>query len=691
MTSSYEPTQDPQEPEQSTAIETPYLVRHKWLPESHRQPASLPAPAIVPAHIIRPVSTSQPGAPSTPEQHDKLRLKSFASNSTGFLSPAQQPVASSTQKAREPEIENGNIILYRGANFYVRTTNRRGQRSHPLRRRTGQTELLPKVAPEQEQRIAASATRIMPSVEPINPIKAKKIPLPAWAEAIVVIIGLITAFVAHAFNAFNYPQYGLDEGTYMSSAWAILHGKISPYPYGYGHPPLAWIQIATWVQMTGGLFTFGNAMNTGRVLMLFYAAGSSLLVYLIFRRLHGSRSGALLAMVIFSLSPLCITFQRQILLDNVATFWLLLSLYFLVAGNSRLLYIVLSGLSFGIALLSKEVLLLFFPAMIYAVWLHSTRFQRKFALVAFIYSVIAMGSSFVLMAILKGELLPTGVLPWDHHQHLNLFSTYIGQIQRSQDQGNVRVAWNAWIGQDYFLILCSIAAILFNLVAGWWNRKLLLLSLLSISFSLLFLRNGVTFPFYIIPLLPLSALNIAAAVTVTTRLLGRIMRFELVQVALIFIFIACTILYDGQHSKTIFTANYTSPQVKALAWVRNHVPHNAVIVINSYFFTDLHEEGGAGVGDGALYPYAHVYWNAAFDPEIHDTLLKNDWNRIDYIVTDNLMVNDIKHLHGGMELVNTALQNASLVADFRPDPSDNQDAIQIYQINHIQTTPLVGT
>jgi len=121
------------------------------------------------------------------------------------------------------------------------------------------------------------------------------------------------------------------------------------------------------------------------------------------------------------------------------------------------------------------------------------------------------------------------------------------------------------------------------------------------------------------------------------------------------------------------------------------VPHSDVIVINSYLFTDLHEEGGAGVGDGALYPYAHVYWNAAFDPEIHDTLLKNDWNRIDYIVTDNLMVNDIKHLHGGMELVNTALQNASLVADFRPDPSDNQDAIQIYQINHIQTTPLVGT
>jgi 4-amino-4-deoxy-L-arabinose transferase-like glycosyltransferase len=627
------------------------------------------------------------------EHQGQLRLKSFASSGVDHPPTTSQPTISGVQKAREPEIENGHIILHRSPNFYVRTTNRRGQRSHPLRRRTGNTTLLPKVTPEQEQRIATSKTRMMPQIESINPIKAKAFSLlllPAWLEAIVVAIGLIAAFVAHAFNIFNYPQYELDEGTYMSAAWAVLHGNIWPYPYGYGHPPLAWIQIAAWVQLTGGLFTFGNAINTGRVLMTFYAVGSSLLVYLIFRRLFGSRSGALFAMVIFSLSPLCITYQRQVLLDNVATFWLLLSLLFLVVGNSRLLFIVLSAISFGIALLSKEVLLLFFPAMIYAVWLHTTRFQRKFALVAFTYSVIAIGSSFVLMAFLRGELLPTGILPWDHHPHLNLFSTYIGQIQRGQNQGNMSVAWNAWTGLDSYLVMLSLAAMLFNLVAGWWNRKLLLLALLSISFSLLFLRNGVTFPFYIIPLLPLGAMNIAAMITVSARWIGKLMRFELLQAALIFLFIAGAIVYDAQISNTIYTTNLTSPQTKALAWIRNNVPHNAVVVINSYFFTDLHEEGGAGVGDGAIYPYAHVYWNVGFDPEIHDKLLRNDWNRIDYIVTDELMLRDIEHLHGGMDLVNAALQNASLVANFWPNTLDHYEAIQIYQVNHIHTTPIVG-
>ena len=92
---------------------------------------------------------------------------------------------------------------------------------------------------------------------------------------------------------FNFPRYELDEGTYISNAWAITQGLISPYPYGYGHPPLAWMQIAAWMQLTGGPFTFGNALNSGRVFMLFYAVGSALLVYLIVRRWSGSRSAAL--------------------------------------------------------------------------------------------------------------------------------------------------------------------------------------------------------------------------------------------------------------------------------------------------------------------------------------------------------------------------------------------------------------
>src|SRR5439155_21960542 len=151
-------------------------------------------------------------------------------------------------------------------------------------------------------------------------------------------------------------------------------------------------------------------------------------------------------------------------LDNIGTFWLLLSLYLLVISNSRLLYIVLAATCFGIALLSKEVFVLFIPVMIYALWLHTTRFQRKFALVAFTYTIISIGSEFVLMAVLKGELFPAGMFPWDHHPHLSMFDTLLQQAHRSQSEGSFAVSWAEWTGNDFLLIAFAVGASLMNLI-----------------------------------------------------------------------------------------------------------------------------------------------------------------------------------------------------------------------------------
>ena len=601
------------------------------------------------------------------------------------------------------EIKNGHLILYQRPNFHVRTTNRHGRRQNPLRRRTGHTTLIPRVEASQEKSIAIRETRLMPQVEARNPLKPA-FPVPVWLEAIVATLVLLAGLVVHAFNLFYFPHYELDEGTYMSSAWAIVHGMITPYPYGYGHPPLGWIQIAAWIQLTGGFFTFGNALNSGRVLMLLFALGSSLLVYLSIRRLEGSRTTALLAMVIFSLSPLSIVYQRQVLLDNIGTFWLLLALYLLVISESRLLYIVLAAICFGISILSKEIFVLFIPAMIYGVWLHTTRFQRKFSLVAFIYTVISIGSSFVLMAVLKGELFPAGLLPWDHHPHLSMLDTFFQQAERGQNEGSFSVSWAAWTGGDLLLIVFSIGAPIFNLVMGWWNRRRLLLSLLAISYWALLVRGGVIFPFYIIPLLPLVAFNAASAIQTACQLIGKVTRFflaqcvedpawwvgkvgmdwgrDLLRVLLLFAIIIAIISYDMKQAYNYTVQRPTLAQTDALLWIRNHVSQSSLLVINSYFYTDLHEEGGEGVGNGAIYPYAHIYWNVAYDPELHNGLLKNDWNRIDYIVTDPSMLNDIRSRGGAMSIIDQALNNSVLRVEYQAQDRDQHVDIRIYQVIH---------
>ncbi|MBV9706621.1 MAG: phospholipid carrier-dependent glycosyltransferase [Chloroflexi bacterium] len=594
-----------------------------------------------------------------------------------------------TQQEREGE--DSKVTLHRHASFFVRTVSRPGHTRRPLRKLTGDdTTVIPRVRPEQQKRITVSETRRMPNVTLLPSVTSMSFPLPAWLEAVIICAVLMIVLVAHGLNMFGYPHYEQDEGTYVSAAWAITHGWLSPYPYGYGHPPMAWVQLAGWLQLTGGFFTFGTAIKSARVLMLLIAVASSLLVYLLARRVSASCLIGVLALVIFSFSPLSITFQREVLLDNFATFWFLLALYLLLSSNSRLLWVVTAALCFGMAVLCKEVLLVLLPAILYGVWLHTTPFQRSFGLIAFSYTAIALISGFVLLSILKGELLPASWhLPWDHHAHLSLLDTYLGQVQRGQDQGSIAQAWTAWINGDPLLMVLSIAPLVFNVLIGWWKRIHLLLALLSISFWVLLLRGGVIFPFYILPLIPLTALNAALAFHTVTKWLGRVVRMDLVRVLLGCCVLAALVPYEFQHELTpfnLFTLHPISVQTQTLIWIRTHVPRSAVVVINPNLYTDLHEQGGEGVGQGALYPYAHVYWNVALDPAVRDTLLRDNWDRIDYVIADGEMLGDIHGYKERMKIIDQALQHSVLVKEFI---GDDYEYMAIYQVRHIHPPPTV--
>ncbi|HKF35376.1 MAG TPA: phospholipid carrier-dependent glycosyltransferase, partial [Ktedonobacteraceae bacterium] len=662
----------------------------------------------------------EPAAPLENPQRFPGRIFPASAHSRVLIQDAPTQ-ALDAQVAPPPEVVNGNIILYRRPNFFVRTAYRPGQKQPPLRKPSGYTAKTPTVIPDQGKRIASGETRLMPKVTVHTIKQTRAIPLPAWLEAVIVVLALAGTCVSHAFNMFHFPRYELDEGTYMSNAWAFTQGMLSPYPYGYGHPPLAWIQIAAWIKLTGGIFTFGNALNSGRAFMLLYAVGSALLVYLIVRRLGGSRSAALLAPAIFSFSPLSITYQVQVFLDNIATFWLLLSIYLLVVSNSRLIYIVLAAIALGISILSKEVYVVALPAMIYGAWLHTTRFQRKFTLVAFIYIVIAICSGFVLLAVLKGELFPdTWHLPGDTHPHLSMWDTFIGQAQRGQENGSLAQSLSAWEDDKLFLF-CSLAAPGFNLLYGLWNRKLLLyylflslppfrffvkgwlrktkeslpdvtvvrdrhflLALLALFFWLLLVRGGQVLSFYILPLIPLVALNTAMALNTILGWLGRLVRLDVVRAILLVIAIAAVVTYDVQQTGFRFYQHPTSAQNQALVWIRAHVPHNAFIVINSYLYLDLHVPGGVGVGDGAPYPHAEIYWNVAYDPELYSQsgALENNPDRIDYIVADSEMLRDIQTYGGQMDIINQALKKSVKLAEFRADDHSLQIVVDVFQVIH---------
>jgi hypothetical protein len=583
----------------------------------------------------------------------------------------------------------GQIVLYRTQNFYVRTTIHPNKRSssNPLRKPTGNTTMMPKIIPDQEERVAASETRMMPALDVPDNAPRKKFFIPPWFETVVVILGVIASVVAHAYNMFNYPLYEMDEGTYMSAAWAVTTGRIYPYAYGYGHPPFAWMQLAGLIQLAGGFFLFGNAINTGRVVMLLYTFGSTLLIYLIVRKMSDSRSAALLAMVVFAFSPLAIDFQRLVLLDNIATFWFLLSVYFLAISKSRLQFVALSAICFALAFLSKEILAVFLPAMIYGVWLQSTKFQRKFVLVAFSYAFIAIASLWLLLALLKGELFPTKFFPWDTHPHLSFFGTLLTQVGRGQKEGKFSDSLNDWFYSDSLLTGMGILAPAFNIVVGWWKRRQLFFGLLALSFWILLARGGVVFTFYFIPLIPLIAINVALMINTIAGWVGKFVRFDLLRAFLVFCALAGFAFFDWSHSGTDFHGNSTQVQTDTMAWIRANVPHDSYIVMNAYLYMELRVPGGAAVGNGSVYPNADVYVNIANDPALF-TPVGGNWDKVDYIVADSEVYNyilDPKTLLPGARFLSDALVHSGpACAKF----AANNYEIDIYCVKHQSPRPL---
>jgi 4-amino-4-deoxy-L-arabinose transferase-like glycosyltransferase len=497
----------------------------------------------------------------------------------------------------------------------------------------------------------------------------------------VLVIG--AGVIAHSWNLFNYPRYQGDEGVYMAAAWAVAHGQIYPYTYTYGHPPLGWILIAAWCQLTGGFFSFGSAINTGRVLMLVIYALSALLVYLIGLRMSGSSWAALLATALFSFSPLAIYFQREVLLDNFATCWALLAIYFQVASKSRLRWIVSSAIAFGVAILSKETIVVLLPALIYGAWIQASAFQRRYMVAVFTYLAVAIPSTFVLLAMLKNELFPSGTLLGGHNPHVSMIETFLSQAGRGTQQGSFMQQWTFWQHVDGLLMLAGIASVVGNLALSWrgpaYYRVVALAPLLYLA---LLARGGVTLGYYVIPLIPLLALNIALCAHRALSLVSQapwwrrrnMMRWIAPAVALVAL--SMLLPQDLRMDHTDFTANETGPQTSAVQWMGENAPRSAKIIANHYEWLDMRAVGGLGATYGAPFEHIEMYWVVATDPAISADVFNNDWRNVDYVIADSDMLIDANNFH--MTLLLDALQHAVPVAKFQ----NHWYWVTIYKVQH---------
>ncbi len=217
---------------------------------------------------------------------------------------------------------------------------------------------------------------------------------------------LILTATLRLINLTGSPGRFDDEGTYMAQAYAVAEwGELAHYTYWYDHPPAGWLQLALWTAISGPDFG-GNAVAAGRYLMVIVAVITAALLWALARRIEMSRWASAAAVAVFALSPLAISLGRMVYLDNLAVAWVLGALVLLCSPRYRLSAMFGAATCFGIAVLTKETMLLLLPMFAWLVWTRTAPVTRRYALAVFVAVFGVVVSTYVLMAVLRGELVP---------------------------------------------------------------------------------------------------------------------------------------------------------------------------------------------------------------------------------------------------------------------------------------------
>jgi endo-1,4-beta-D-glucanase Y/4-amino-4-deoxy-L-arabinose transferase-like glycosyltransferase len=487
----------------------------------------------------------------------------------------------------------------------------------------------------------------------------------------VLALCLAIAACFTGLNMFNYPHFESDEGTYLGSAWAMFtEGKLSYYTYTYDHPPLGWLLIGLWERLVGELVTFGMAIDAGRALMLLVTLASTALVFFIVRRATVALPPAFFAASIFAVSPLGVSLHRQVWLDNIATLWLLVAIYLLLSSDAALGRAVLSAVAFGLAFWTKEVMIAFLPGMLVLAGYAAHRDNRRFALGLWSAVALSAVSFFVLLALLKDEFLPPGVLWSADTPHVSMLQTYAQQAARGGSgsffaaSSDIRRFFNEWRWSDPLLIQGGLIGSCIG--ALFWRRDRFLagIAVLVVSFALFLGRGGVVLFYYVIPLLALAAI-VLGLLSGHVLALARRWRWAGYGASATLVIVTLLLGYSAVGAnRTNFTGKETAAQREAARWIADNLPADSKIIMDSYAWVDLRDREFTG---GRTFDDAHYYWPIERDKSLQDIVLDSKWNNIDFIAFSPSTEADISTgaLQGGT--TDLGVRRSDVVRSFQSD------------------------
>ena len=483
-------------------------------------------------------------------------------------------------------------------------------------------------------------------------------------ELFFIFFLLLISGLAAGWNMFHYPSYFEDEGTYMARAVAIAyHHSLAPYTYWYDHAPGGWIIIALWLRLTGGISTFGSAINSGRVLMLLVHLTSTVLLYLIAKHYKLSKPFIAIIIAFFSLSPLAITLQRMVFLDNLMVVIMLAAVYLgLRMKNVRTA--ILSGCLLGIAALTKETAIFFIPGMLVLLFQKKPKSLRKFISLSWLMALAGTILTYPIFALLRGEFFPMHSLLGGKSPHVSLVTTLLWQDSRkggvfyASSSQFIHYVVHSWLFTDPILITAGFASSVILLIISFRKRQYVPIVVMTFGYIYYLIRGTIVNDQYLIPLIPFFALNIGIVLYEYYQQVEISKFIKHMEIALIASVCAVSLIWDIKNPD-LYVVNATAPQMKAIDWLQTNTNKSDLTEIDSYAMGDLLYDYGPDIYKNYGY---QDFWEVDQDPELTTKTLHDSWHKINYILVTPDMLSDVGN--GGLPLTQDALNHSTTIEKY---------------------------
>jgi cellulose synthase/poly-beta-1,6-N-acetylglucosamine synthase-like glycosyltransferase len=492
----------------------------------------------------------------------------------------------------------------------------------------------------------------------------------------VQLVLLVIAGIVLITNLTHWPSTQFDEGTYVSYAWAVQHGRLANYTYSYGHPPLGWLLIFFWTEAQGLFGGVVFSIDHARELMALIFLASCSLLYILARRLGFSWPAAAAAVLAMALTPLGVFFHRAVLLDNPSMTMAIAAFVLAWDPRRRLWAFVGSGACFALSVLCKETSFDLLPAVLFAVVQNADRRTRVYCVTLFLAAFALVGGFYPLYATLKHELVPgTG--------HVSLLGYLVVQLLTRKASGSVFSVQSqshqeilAWLQLDPWLLFAALALVPLALMRRS-TRAIAIALLIQVA---VVLKPGYLPNMYVIGMLPFAALIVPGSLDALWRWAGRI-RFATYTWAARSVVAAAAILavaFVGPRwaaaDHTAMTVRMDTPERSAESWLTRHVSHGSRLLVVDQYWLYLVEHGynDQPMRGGFFSDTVVSYWPLDYDPAVRKAF-PDGWREFDYVVVNEDMLATLPQTPSA----GAAIAHSQVVASF----GQGVDRVQIRKIS----------